>query len=405
MAWRSTEVSRARSGVELIGKYTCGTTVQVPYHGTFTKLPPHFRNSRGSNSLRNVTNFSATRRQQPEFERAHNNVMRLPETDDEAAERLWLEYRRKDIRKEKDAGKRLRSFAYIGDLESVLQLLPERLYAFCAGGHSRLGNDSPVRLLPRALLRVIARFAHEKIDVNAADEQRGLNPGGTALHYACEHGHCSVAAALIRNGADINARRYLGETVLMAACAARRGTHGLQRPDLDTARLILESGADVNLVSSHHGTALFAAADCNHVDVVRLLLEFRAEVDRRDRYGKTPLMAASEEGHDECVRVLLGAGADVDACEENGKGALYYACYEGHTSTAQLLLDRGADVSARHGKDPFRPVLSSSRKIYKDDKQKIAEALIATMRARTARLEAENANLKARLARYEARGD
>ena len=322
--------------------------------------------------------------------------MRLPETDDEAAERLWLEYRRKDIRKEKDAGKRLRSFAYIGDLESVLQLLPERLYAFCAGGHSRLGNDSLVRLLPRALLRVIARFAHEKIDVNAADEQRGLDPGGTALHYACEKGHPEVAIALIRNGADINAWRYHDETVLMAACAARRGTHGVQRPDLDTARLILKAGADVNL-----GSALFRAAYCNHVDVVRLLLEFRAEVDRRDKWGKTPLIAAAKEGHDECVRVLLDAGAAVDASEENGKGALYYACSAGHTSTVQLLLERGADVSARHGRDPFRPVLSGNRTIPHEDKRKIGEALLATMRARTARLEAENAELKSRLARYE----
>ena len=319
--------------------------------------------------------------------------MRLPEDDDEAAERLWLEYRRKDIRKEPDAGKRLRSFAYIGDLESVLQLLPERLYAFCAGGHSRLGNDSLVRLLPRALLRVIARFAHEKIDVNAADEQRGLNPGGTALHKACEDGHVEIAALLIRNGADINARRYFGDTVLMAACAARRGTHGAQRPDLDTARLILKAGADVNL-----GSPLFQAAYCNHVDVVRLLLEFRAEVDRRGRYGKTPLMAAASEGHDEVVRVLLDAGADVNASEENGKGALYYASDEGHTSTAQLLLDRGADVSARNGKDPFRLVF---REILRKDKKEIGKALLATMRARTARLEAENADLKARLARYE----
>ena len=320
--------------------------------------------------------------------------MRLPETDDEAAaERLWLEYRRKDIRKEPDAGKRLRSFAYIGDLESVLQLLPERVYAFCAGGHPRLGNDSPVRLLPRPLLRIIARYAHEKIDVNAADEQRGLDPGGTALHYACDKGHLEVAIALIRNGADINARRYFGDTVLMAACAARRGTHGAQRPDLDTARLILKAGADVNL-----GSPLFQAAYCNHIDVVRLLLEFRAEVDRRGRYGKTPLMAAASEGHDEVVRVLLDAGADVNASEENGKGALYYASDEGHTSTAQLLLDRGADVSARNGKDPFRLVF---REILRKDKKEIGKALLATMRARTARLEAENADLKARLARYE----
>ena len=312
------------------------------------------------------------------------------------AERIWLEYRRKDIRKEKDAGKRLRSFAYIGDLESVLQLLPECVYAFCAGGHPRLGAASPVRLLPLALVKVIARFAHEKIDINAADEQRGLDPGGTALHYACEKGHPEVAIALIRNGADINAWRYHDETVLMAACAARRGTHGVQRPDLDTARLILKAGADVNL-----GCPLLRAAYCNHVDVVRLLLEFRAEVDRRDTWGKIPLIAAAKEGHDECVRILLDAGADVDTCEENGKDALYYACSAGHTSTARLLLDRGADAFARNGRDPFRPVLSTSRAIWKEDKRKIGEALLATMRARTARLEAENAELKSRLARYE----
>ena len=334
---------------------------------------------------------------------SNNNVMRLPETDDEA------EDRRKDIRRRyKDAGKRLRSFSHFGDLESVLQLLPEGVYAFCAGGHPRLGAASPVRLLPRALLKVIVRFAHEKIDINAADKQRGLSPGGTALHYACEHGHVEVAKALIRNGADINARRYPGETVLMAACAARRGTYGVQRSDLDTARLILKSGADVNLGSRCLGTALLRAADCNHVDVVRLLLEFGAEVDRRDGSGRTPLIAAcreGEEGHDEVVRVLLDAGADVDASEETGRRALYNACSAGHTSTVQLLLERGADVSVRHGRDPFRPVLSGNRTIPHEDKREIGKALLATMRARTARLEAENADLKARLARYEARGD
>ena len=328
--------------------------------------------------------------------------MRLPE--DKEADRIWLEYRRKDIRKEKDASKRLRSFSHHGDLEEVLRLLPEGVYAFCAGAHPRLGAFSPVRLLPRPLLKVIVRFAHAPIDINAADKQRGLCPGGTALHYACEHGHVEVAGALIRNGADINARRYPGETVLMAACAARRGTYGVQRPDLDTARLILKSGADVNLGSRCLGTALLRAADCNHVDVVRLLLEFGAEVDRRDGSGRTPLIAAcreGEEGHDEVVRVLLDAGADVDASEETGRRALYYACCEGHTSTARLLLDRGADVSAGTGRDPFRPVFRAIRD-RDEDKRKIGEALLATMRARTARLEAENADIKARLARYEA---
>ena len=100
------------------------------------------------------------------------------------------------------------------------------------------------------------------------------------------------------------------------------------------------------------------------------------------------------------MRVLLDAGAAVDGSEETGRRALYYACYEGYTSTAQLLLARGADVSASNGRDPFRPVFRAIRD-RDEDKRKIGEALLATMRARTARLEAENAELKSRLARYE----
>ena len=96
----------------------------------------------------------------------------------------------------------------------------------------------------------------------------------------------------------------------------------------------------------------------------------------------------------------MDAGADVDASEETGRRALYDACCEGHTSTARLLLDRGADVSAGTGRDPFHPVLRAIP--AHDDKRKIGKALLATMRARTARLEAENADLKSRLARYEA---
>ena len=104
-------------------------------------------------------------------------MMRLAE-----AERLWLEYRRKDIRKEKDAGKRLRILRTLATWNRCCSSYPKACTRSARAAHPRLGADSPVRLLPRPLLRVIARFAHEKIDVNAADEQRGLDPGGTALH-------------------------------------------------------------------------------------------------------------------------------------------------------------------------------------------------------------------------------
>ena len=178
----------------------------------------------------------------------------------------------------------------------------------------------------------------------------------------------------------------------MAACAARRGTHGFQRPDLDTARLILESGADVNL-----GSPLFRAAYCNHVDVVRLLLEFRAEVDRRDIRGARPPDGGREAGARRRRARPLGRGRRRRRERGEGQGALYYACCAGHTSTAQLLLDRGADVSARNGRDPFRPRFPEictkiSGKSARPSSRRCGPAPRAS-RPRT--------RLKARLARYE----
>ena len=88
--------------------------------------------------------------------------MRLPE--DKEADRIWLEYRRKDIRKEKDASKRLRSFSHHGDLEEVLRLLPEGVYAFCAGAHPRLGafstSDLDKQLTNLGVTTLIVSGAH-----------------------------------------------------------------------------------------------------------------------------------------------------------------------------------------------------------------------------------------------------
>jgi ankyrin len=63
---------------------------------------------------------------------------------------------------------------------------------------------------------------------------------------------------------------------------------------VDAARFLLDSGADVNAISTcHYGdTPLHRAASCGGVDVARLLVERVASIHATNEHGFTPLHSA-----------------------------------------------------------------------------------------------------------------
>ncbi len=79
---------------------------------------------------------------------------------------------------------------------------------------------------------------------------------------------------------------------------------------VESARLLLEKGADVNAHDGYRGNALQAASEMGHEAVVRLLLEKGADVNAQGGYHGNALQAASEMGHEAVVRLLLERGAD-----------------------------------------------------------------------------------------------
>lgn len=123
--------------------------------------------------------------------------------------------------------------------------------------------------------------------------------------------------------------------------------------DLETARNMIEQGADVNAWRrpSEDYTNLFVAADTNRLDMALLLLDTGAKVDLGGRYiDRSPLMAAASRGHFEVVRLLISKGARVSyASDYHSKTALMLAAFEGHGNIVEELLDAGADVSQRVG--------------------------------------------------------
>jgi ankyrin repeat protein len=78
----------------------------------------------------------------------------------------------------------------------------------------------------------------------------------------------------------------------------------------DSANVLLEHEADVNLKANDGSTALMLAASSGGSDLARALLSKGADVTAKFRKsGKTALDLAKERGHTEIVALLQAAGA------------------------------------------------------------------------------------------------
>jgi ankyrin repeat protein len=75
---------------------------------------------------------------------------------------------------------------------------------------------------------------------------------------------------------------------------------------LESLRLLLEAGADVNATQAGSDTPLHQAAATGNAAVVALLLEHGADKAARCDQGKTPAAYARERGHLD-IAVLLDA--------------------------------------------------------------------------------------------------
>eukprot|EP00742_Colponemidia_sp_Colp-10_P009414 GILJ01010262.1.p1 GENE.GILJ01010262.1~~GILJ01010262.1.p1 ORF type:complete len:1666 (+),score=269.46 GILJ01010262.1:588-5000(+) len=99
---------------------------------------------------------------------------------------------------------------------------------------------------------------------------------------------------------------------------------------------LIQRGADVNLVSGSHGSALFAASFVGHTAIVVELLQHGADPNRCREDGVSPLAAACQSGHIDVVKVLSGAGAQWSHLDSQRKSPLQIAVENGHLSILQI---------------------------------------------------------------------
>ncbi|MEP7335748.1 MAG: ankyrin repeat domain-containing protein, partial [Actinomycetota bacterium] len=107
----------------------------------------------------------------------------------------------------------------------------------------------------------------------------------------------------------------------------------------ETARLLVDHGADVHAVSPTFGnvTPLHSAAAGSSAEIVHLLLAAGSDANARQNGGFTALHAAAQNGDAAMTRDLLDHGAEVDLATEDGRTALAIAEEQGHDEVAALL--------------------------------------------------------------------
>ena len=165
---------------------------------------------------------------------------------------------------------------------------------------SEYGEDQAQRV--RAVATVKVLLAHGA-DVNARLHQekptvRALNElqfeGATPIFLAAEVNNLEVIKVLVAAGGDPNIPTAYGTTALMVAAGAGTDVQRARSIEergmaVETARYLLDRGADVNAVGEFGWTPLHNAAYQGLTDVIELLIDRGAKTETKDKLGQTPL--------------------------------------------------------------------------------------------------------------------
>ncbi|HYL93196.1 MAG TPA: ankyrin repeat domain-containing protein [Alphaproteobacteria bacterium] len=169
----------------------------------------------------------------------------------------------------------------------VAQVIASQRRQFNLFEAAALGNAEQVEKLLKA--------SPQKINDYSLD-------GFTALHLAAYFGQTATLRELVAAGADLNLYSHNGlhASPLQSAAAARQ---------LESVRILLEAGADVNCHGELDYTPLHEAAGSGQVQLIALLLAHGADANAKGTDGKTPLSIAIEEKQPAAADLLRQKGA------------------------------------------------------------------------------------------------
>jgi MSHA biogenesis protein MshM len=216
-------------------------------------------------------------------------------------------------------------------------------------------NSKPTELNPRE------QQAKHRAEARLKLHQSGINFGIDSLMAAAASGDQKTMELLLTGGipADIQ-EQSRGFTAL--EIAAGYGHNRLIK------RLIVKSGASVNLKNFKGRTALMVAAEGGHTDTVDLLLSNGAKVNLKDKNGWTALMFAAYNNHLQTAYVLMDWGANPQLKNNAGRTAMQIARSKGNTELIKMVTQKITEKTSTSNQFTIsrRGSLKSTRPSYQD---------------------------------------
>jgi hypothetical protein len=174
----------------------------------------------------------------------------------------------------------------------------------------------------------------------------------------------NMASALLRHGANVNAKSSHGGSILCTAFAFGRMPR-VGEP-VSIVKFLLDKGADVNAIENEKGVTLLmmASAGYDRLEEFKLLLDRNPDLQAVDKEGNGALHYALESGQIDKAAILLDRGVDIDRKNKDGYTVLMDAAQKGNRDVVRFLLDKGADISLKNacGLTALRLAVQSYRK-------------------------------------------
>lgn len=166
-----------------------------------------------------------------------------------------------------------------------------------------------------------------------ADLEQRDGQGQTPLLRAVAGNHVAVAKALLAAGASLNAQAANQDTPWLLAGASGR-------TEIIAAMLPLKP--DLSLRNRYGGDALIPACERAHVETVKLLLTSGIDVNHVNNLGWTCLLEIVILGdgglrHQQVAKLVLDAGANPNLADKDGVSPLAHARKRGQSEVAKLI--------------------------------------------------------------------
>lgn len=150
--------------------------------------------------------------------------------------------------------------------------------------------------------------------------QNGMN----ILHYAAHVGYLEIFRKLSNDYKErfiglINEPGGKGSTPLHFAT----NSQAVEEKRNEITKILLENGANPNLINNDDRTPLHNACDNGYFNTVNLLLEDdRIDINVTDKNGNTALHYACEAGDANVIALLIKKGMDINVTNNEGKSAI-----------------------------------------------------------------------------------